>query len=335
MGFDKSGDMDRPKATYCPREISQIDDENAFADFAQPYFVKRADLSKLYKTLIPRPDDTYVATVPKCGTTWTIKIVEHLIGKAGNYVGGGLTMSEPVKWLETAFAFNKQNFVETLNAAEGTRYFKSHSCVGLLPKPENDKIKVIVCTRHPLDCFVSLWHHTRRDPSFEYDRDFQAFFRELCLMGYSMSGHQMQFYEEYLTAAEKNEIDLCMVSFETMKTPKGAVESIDKLAEFLGVKEYDAEKIAIDTSFGSMRKLMNDTGMLVPKPGGDAVQPMPSTSEGSKDSVSSAHIRQGKAGGWVDYLDTEDLKLWRNYVNLHAGNNPKTVEYFGLDFLLC
>ena len=66
---------------YTPRNLSDIDDLNVKSDFAHPYFIQRQNLSILYKNYQPKDGDLYVATYPKSGTTWTIKIVENVMGQ--------------------------------------------------------------------------------------------------------------------------------------------------------------------------------------------------------------------------------------------------------------
>jgi len=328
------------KQNWVPRNIAEIDDVNALNDFGQPFFIKREYLSKLYKNYQPKANDTYVATYPKCGTTWTVKIVEHLNKQVLDGIGGGLTEDEFVPWLETTTCPDMRDDVdkaiEKANARE-KRVWKTHSAAGLLPRPETGKIKVIVCTRHPLDVFVSTWHHVRRmSKAMKYEGSFPSFFKNICLTGLN-TDHILRFHEGYFEAVEKGEIEGLFLKFEEMKTEKGAIEGIQKIAKFMDISEFDAEKIAELTSFKSMRKLESEKGMLTPAKGENGkhvFQKGSDTSAGSIDKVGTNHIRSGKAGGWVDYMNDEDLEMWRNYVRVWEVYCPLTVKFYGRDFLM-
>jgi len=328
------------KQNWVPRNIADIDDANARTDLGQPHFIKREHLSKLYKNYQPKANDTYVATYPKCGTTWTIKIIEHLNKQVLDGIGGGLTEDEFVPWFETItspkFRVDVKKAMDKVNAKEN-RVWKTHSTPGLLPKPETGKIKVIVCTRHPLDVFVSTWHHVRRmSKSTEYEEPFTSFFRNVCLTGLN-TDHILRFHEEYFEAVDKGEIEGLFIKFEDMKTENGAMDGIEKIAKFMNISEFDADKIAKLTSFKSMRKLESDKGMLTAKKGenGEQVfQKGTDTSAGTVDKVGTNHIRAGKVGGWVEYMNDEDLVMWRNYVRVWEVYCPLTVEFYGRDFLM-
>lgn len=328
------------KQNWVPRDIADIDDANAKADFGQPVFIKREHLSKLYKNYQPKANDTYIATYPKCGTTWTIKIVEHLNKQVLDGIGGGLTENEFVPWFETTtcpgMRDDVEKAIEKANARQN-RVWKTHSTPGLLPKPEDGKIKVIVCTRHPLDVFVSTWHHVRRmSKTMGFEGAFTWFFRNICLTGLN-TDHILRFHEEYFEAVQKGDIEGLFLKFEDMKTEKGAIDGIEKIAKFMNITDFDAEKIAEFTSFKSMRKLESEKGMLTPSRGEDGKQVFRKgndTSAGSIDKVGTNHIRAGKVGGWVDYMNAEDLEMWRNYVRVWEVYCPLTVEFYGRDFLM-
>jgi len=256
--------------TYTPRNLSDIDNLNAKSDFSHPYFIKRENLSILYKNYLPKDGDFYVATYPKSGTTWTIKIIEHLLSSSSvSSIGGGLAEMEALPWFECTTVPHmregtQEEAIERANSKE-KRMWKSHSSVGLLPKPVEGKLKVVVTSRHPLDVFVSAWHHARRDADFGFKGSFGEFYKKTCLTGDYVSGHILEYQEEYIKASESGEIDCLFLKYEDMKTPEGAILGVHKIAKFMGIEDYDAAQIAEDTSFKSMKNI-SKKGFVCPKP---------------------------------------------------------------------
>jgi len=146
--------------------------------------------------------------------------------------------------------------------------------------------------------------------------------------------------EEYIKASESGEIDCLFLKYEDMKTPEGAILGVHKIAKFMGIEDYDAAQIAEDTSFKSMKNI-SKKGFVCPKPdeSGKIVDtlveiPIDHNEVGTPEKHSSCHIRKGESGGWVEYLNAEDLVMWREYVKSEARRCPKAVEFLGLDFLL-
>ena len=320
---------------WVPRNIADIDNENALNDLGQPFFITRKSISHLHKKYVAKENDIYIATYPKCGTTWTIKIVEHLYKNVLDGIGGGMTENELAPWFETitspGFRDNSEHAIIRANARE-TRVWKTHSSVGLLPKPheKGKTIKVLVCLRHPLDVFVSTWHQVRRIKEFNYQASFRDFFRNVCLRGLN-TDHFFRFHEEYFESCEKGEIKALFIRYEDMLRREGAIEAIEKIATFLEISEYDAKDIAEKTSFNSMRKLEEEKGLLGKD---ETFQKGEDKTQGSPERIGTNFIRAGKAGGWVDYLNEEDLDIWRNYVKFWEIYCPKAIEFFGRDFLL-
>jgi len=118
-------------------------------------------------------------------------------------IGGGLAEKEALPWFECTTVPHmrdgtQEEAVERANSKE-KRMWKSHSSFGLLPKPAEGRLKVVVTTRHPLDVFVSAWHHARRDADFGFDGSFQEFYRDTCLTGNYISGHILEYRAGWVT----------------------------------------------------------------------------------------------------------------------------------------
>lgn len=127
-----------------------------------------------------RDSDTFVVTYVKAGTTWTQQII-HLLLRQG--IPGG-QYGESVPWLEALSSDILDSreaptwSIEKLNkvSLETPRYFKSHANIEIMPENVNYfKNKIIYVARNPKDTVVSLYHHARNKPEFQYNSDFQTF----------------------------------------------------------------------------------------------------------------------------------------------------------------
>ncbi|MCJ8283037.1 MAG: sulfotransferase domain-containing protein, partial [Rivularia sp. ALOHA_DT_140] len=235
---------------------------------------------------------------------------------------------EAVLWLDKAASGeNWRSIFSELEKLKSPRFFKSHASVGLIKKP----VRIIQCMRHPLDIFVSAWHHVRGKTYF-YNGSWSHFFTEIALQGKFDSGDWFDYHEEFLKASEEGEIDILFLSYEQMKKDN-AISAIHKIAEFIGVESYDAEEISRATDFQSMKQKSLTEGYI----GFDGkLSDFLVTEEiGDKKNPSKAHIRKGIVGDWVNYLSDEELTMWRNYVNKKKDSCPHVVDFFSLDNLLC
>jgi hypothetical protein len=150
-----------------------------------------------------RDDDLFVCTYVKSGTTWTQQVslsfpfpyvpllsfhhllyphlqIIHQILRRG--IPGG-SYGQTVPWLE---ALSSEILspreaptwtMEKINAAPSPRFFKTHARVKDLPKGNSNHLKVIYIARNPKDVAVSLYHHAKNKPEFQYSGDFDSFLK--------------------------------------------------------------------------------------------------------------------------------------------------------------
>ena len=132
---------------------------------AVPKLVLQEELDKLNDFQL-YPDDVWVVTYPKCGTTWTQQIVRLIKNKG---VQDNTNLDHAVPWLEAIAAFPDVQ-VEELTRP---RAFKSHFPYDLLPcgPPHTTPCKYIYIARNSKDVAVSLFFHNRARslPDIEWD----------------------------------------------------------------------------------------------------------------------------------------------------------------------
>lgn len=108
-----------------------------------------------WASFTPRPGDIVIATYPKCGTTWTQRIVDLLVFQdpAPRPV---LKMSV---WLDARFFASLADDLATLQAQAHRRFIKSHLPFDALPIYED--VKYIHVARDGRDAFMSWHNHLR------------------------------------------------------------------------------------------------------------------------------------------------------------------------------
>jgi hypothetical protein len=214
-------------------------------DFAMPmgFPAEAFDSALAYR---PDDDDFFIATYPKCGTTWAQNIV-YLIAHCGDPVPADKTLGESIPHLEEVGA-------EAAARLPRPRYMKTHLPYSLVPK-SRDARYLYVC-RNPFDCAVSFFHHTRgfvKHYDFA-DGSFDDYF-ECFLAGQVDSGdyfdHLLSWYAE---VAESN---VLFLSYEAMSAdPRRAVIAIGR---FMGAGDRIDDpavlaKVLEHSSFSSMSR---------------------------------------------------------------------------------
>lgn len=113
-----------------------------------------------------RPDDVFVVTYPKAGTTWMLQIV-HLLTNGGER--GVLPLNRAVGWIE-------RDGIAVLKAMPSPRIIKTHLPLPLLVPTEGRWIYV---ARNPKDLAVSYYYHARAKVDFDFLGTWDRFFELL------------------------------------------------------------------------------------------------------------------------------------------------------------
>jgi len=223
------------------------------------YFCKSA-LDYLRQFYHTTPNDIFIVTYPKSGTTWTQKIVLLLLGLKD--ASGSLDPNKIIPWIEAAAtnpSFLKWLVTPNTDSNLTHRVFKTHAEISKFPACTVDKeSKVIYVTRNPKDVITSWYSHHQ---AIDFGRPegilpFDQFF-EICLNGQAPSGSwwQHNFFWNEASKSKKFCKMLILVYEEMLADPSRAVL---KIAKFLGCEESLTKKriaqIVHRSSFAKMKR---------------------------------------------------------------------------------
>ncbi|XP_042910402.1 sulfotransferase ssu-1 isoform X2 [Parasteatoda tepidariorum] len=170
----------------------------------------------------PRPDDIFIVTYPKCGTTW-LQHIFMLILRHGQPLDSPEDMHDSSPFLDKKGAKS----AETMKRPGA---IKTHLPFHLAPwSPDN---KYIYVARNPKDCCVSYYHHTSRIPSNfsgTFDEYFEKFLAGLVEFG-DYFDHLLGWY------THRNDPNVLFITYEDLK--EDFESNTLKIAAFIDDKKY-------------------------------------------------------------------------------------------------
>lgn len=278
---------------------------------------------KLNAAVTYRDSDIFVATYPKCGTTWSEQCVLLLTNGADpsklNPVHKN-TYNKELKfgkiWPEAQLLqdiFPDETgeganlTLEEYNSAPEPRVLKTHMPINLLPGTNGQgianlppKTKIIVVSRNPLDACVSSYYHAFNPAKSGWP--FEAW-ATTWINGYAQFGDYFDWMKGWYAEYQKYPDRILWVQYEDMK--KNPFEETLKMARYLGVST-DSEfiqRVVQFSSFDSMVKSVNEKG-------GDTL----------------GHLRKGEIGDWKNHFTPELYELFRQHTEKEFMGTPFTLE---------
>ncbi len=249
--------------------------------------------------------DVFVASYPKCGTTWAQYIV-YLLENDGRPLEAGHR-------LDDAFPPLEEVGEERVRALPEPRLIKTH-----LPferAPWSAEAKYVYVARNPFDCAVSFYHHTR---GFVRHYDFAAgtwdTFFECFIRGEVDFGD----YFDHLTSwwPKRAEPNLLFLTFEQMRaSPADAVRSIARLlggrAERLARDPRALDAVVHASGFDEMRRDQQRWSSARPAD-------MP------------AFVRKGVVGDWRQYFSAAQARRLSEKLRVRSAGTTITALWPGL-----
>ncbi|VEN43799.1 unnamed protein product [Callosobruchus maculatus] len=267
-----------------------------------------------------RPDDTYIITFPRSGTTWTQEMVWLIVNDLNYDAAARVPLTERFPFLEFSSFVHKETKAEfleenmknpekyklvqkidhprwkILERMTSRRFIKTHLPFSLLP-PDllNTGCKVVYIARNPKDVAVSFYHLNRLIRTQGYVGDFPLYWKFFQRNLQPWTPYWEHIREGWTRRHEKN---VLFLFYEDMS--QDIYSTIKKISDFFG-KDYTKEqyeKLANHLDIENFRKnksvnydVLKHLGIL--------------------KSGEAGFVRKGKSGGWEDYF-TEELNQMAN-----------------------
>lgn len=261
---------------------------------------KYEDLGERILDMKIRPDDVWMVSYPRTGSTWAQEMV-WCIGNDLDFEKAKILAQLRTPIVEfTSIVGNEKgelknifgDSVEQVNNMPSPRYIKSHLPMGLLPLGINTvKPKLVYIARNPKDMCVSYYHYCKLIHDFSGSFDD---FCELFISGRAPIGpiwsHILGFWRL------RNEPNVLFLTYEYMKRDQEG--AIRRTADFLGktLSDKDVERLAEHLSFGKMKKnaSVNCEGFIACKNGPEFLE-----------TTDLRTIRKGEVGDWKNFMSPE------------------------------
>ncbi|SFR44732.1 sulfotransferase domain-containing protein [Litoreibacter janthinus] len=254
-----------------------------------------------------RPDDIFVVTPPKCGTTWMQTIVALLL--SGNPdVETELSVRMP--WVDIRIR-EMTEVAARLEAMSHRRSMKSHTPMDGLP--QHDQAHYICVFRHPLDAHFSYRKHVRNIPMPwfdlwypEDDTDGITFRRFLDggAEGFDTDAmplaHILQHYKAAAALADRHNVTL----FHYADMTRDLSGTFSKLADLLGLTYSTSvmEQLVQVATFDNMKA--------------NAERYAPSGGKGFMKS-DSEFFHSGSSGKWRGKLTDQEIAAYDAMMDAH------------------
>ncbi|KAM0725184.1 Sulfotransferase 1C4 [Formica fusca] len=271
-----------------------------------PYkYAEQGDKAYNFET---RPDDTWIITYPRSGTTLTQELVWLVANDLNFNEAHRRTLMERFPFLDLGLIVEDDVFasdtpdeqkiskysVEFVQNQPSPRFIKSHFALDLLPTVINNNCKIIYVARNPRDVVVS-WYYFQKDIK---QIQYQGIFEQLCIN--FMNDHTMwsPYWEHVKTAwAIRHKPNILFLFYEDLI--KNLVENVKKVATFFG-KTYNNEEIAKLVEHLNIENFRKNSMVNQAAPG-QQMKP-------------ESFIRQGKANNWKEIFTPELEKRFNEWV---------------------
>jgi aryl sulfotransferase len=267
--------------------------------------------SHRWDEFVPRSDDIVIATYPKCGTTWTQRIVDLLIFQTPE--PRPVVQSAP--WLDATIFGPVEADLARLKAQTHRRFIKTHMPFDSVPLFES--VKYIHVARDGRDARMSMHNHMIgfRPEMLQRMAEAAKATPGLPPRGGPPSQDPRQFFVDWLKEAEAEVtegfgIDLPFFEYENTYWRERKRENVlfvhynDMKTDLAGEMSRIADFLDIRIEPGLIAKLSDAATFESMKKDGDALVPM---AKMAWDRGADRFINKGTNNRWKDVLTADDL----------------------------
>ncbi|XP_053986845.1 sulfotransferase 1E1-like [Hylaeus volcanicus] len=296
---------------------------------------KYTEQAKGFYNFKARPDDTWVASYPRSGTTWTQELVWLLSNNLDFERAKKELLTDRFPFLEFSIFHHPEVTREFVEMNEGDkckqelckclslpgyemleklpspRFIKTHFPFSLLPGILDTGCKIVYVARNPKDVSISWYHLNRGIKTQGYKGDFAQFwdFFQNNLTSWSP-------YWEHLKEAwaVRDHPNLLFMFYEEMQ--HDFTKAAKKVAKFLG-KTYTDKQIEELTEYLNFKNFKNNpmVNSIVLKDCGIITE----------DGI---FVRKGQSGGWKDVFTPELNEKADKWIEENLKGTDLTFPFF-------
>jgi len=323
----QSVSMSRLTFPYRPQPVSEelrrrmaaaypVYREEGLVPFGPSGFVAPVDalpfLEDYYNTPVA-PEDVWIVTLPKCGTTWTQEMVWLIQNDCDYKSAECLLCPDRYQFLEIAAITAKHQREEIRSGDNPVSkrlmfspiqqrpkpwFVKTHLPLHFCPPKLLDTAKVIYVARNPKDMCVSFFNHLKVFEERDLDMPMDQF-ADLFMAG---EAYLLPFFPHVIEAWNlRHHPNMLFLFFEDMK--RDLRGSIQQVADFLGKTLTEEQLSGLETNlhFSNMKN-----NPWVNKSMAYAYSPLTAEQLAAKTAASPAQfMRKGETGDWKNHFSTE------------------------------
>ncbi|CAI9776468.1 unnamed protein product [Fraxinus pennsylvanica] len=252
---------------------------------------------------VARPTDIFLATFPKCGTTWLKALAFTIVNRNRyDFSDHPLLTKNPqalFPFLEI-FSLRDHENEDELEISSSPRLFSIHTPYPHLPESVRSwasACRIVYVVRDPKDVFVSSWYHMKKIRSKELPQlTIEECFKMFCEGVYQFGpywDHVLGFWNASMQSLDK----VLILTYEDLK--KNPIDSAKKMAKHLGHPfSVDEEKNGIVEETVKLCSFDNLSNLEVNKTGVTKIASF-------RYYENHVFFRKGSVGDWQTHLTPE------------------------------
>lgn len=269
------------------------------------------------------PEDVFVVTYPKCGTTW----LQYILWAIFN---------DGVPPVNSQDFFSKMPFLEACGHIGRTpRPIAIKTHLPFQKQPYSKQAKYLYLSRNPYDCCVSYFYGIKVAPAYAFEEGTFEEFLDMFLEGKVEFG---DYFENLLSWYEhRHDANVLFMTYEDLK--KDTEGAVLKIADFLGKDHGErlrndpdiVARILHACSSESMKKTLSDCLFMPPAEQSSESSPVKNRTSKEASEVSFRllakipfmrnPVRKGVIGDWRNYFTEDQVRSMKNWITMRTADS--------------